>query len=142
MTKLSIHFIKICNCHLRNIQYISIFSTQKKTSNILLKWNSGVWIFYPYVVLFFAKSWSDISFASLLYDFYCFDCLTFLPASLLWRFIRGWAFFGRFLLFLRSLASTKVLEKVIPKSTLSLQPLHWKMNNNHWKYCSNIFLKG
>ena len=54
--------------------------------------------------------------------------LTFLPASLLCKFISGCAFFGLFLLFLRSLASTKVLEKVIPKSTLSLHPLHWKYN--------------
>ena len=54
--------------------------------------------------------------------------LTFRPASLLCKFIRGCAFFGLFLLFLLSLASTKVLEKVIPKSTLSLLPLHWKIN--------------
>ena len=52
--------------------------------------------------------------------------LTFLPASLLWRFMRGWAFFGLFRLFRRSRASTKVLEKVIPKSTLSEQPDHCK----------------
>ena len=123
MTKLSIHFIKICNCHLRNIRYISIFSTQKK--QVILYWNeklmceffirSIIWI----IIWKYDFTWNDS------------DCFTFLPASLLWRFIRGWAFFGRFLLFLRSLASTKVLEKVIPKSTLSLQPLHWKMKNNH-----------
>ena len=53
-----------------------------------------------------------------------FPLLTFLPASLLCRFIRLIGFFGRFLLFLRSCASTKVLEKVTPKSTLSEQPDH------------------
>jgi len=49
---------------------------------------------------------------------------TFLPASLLCKFISGCAFLGFFLLFLLSRASTKAREKVMPKSTLSEQPDH------------------
>ena len=54
---------------------------------------------------------------------------TFLPASLLWRFIKEIGFFGFLRLFRLSCASTKVLEKVTPKSTLSEQPDHWKQIN-------------
>ena len=85
-----------------------------------------------------------------------FPLLTFLPASLLCRFIRLIGFFGRFLLFLRSCASTKVLEKVTPKSTLSEQPDHWggsilylkkakvvrdKLNSNLWMKCHFVSWK-
>ena len=52
--------------------------------------------------------------------------LTFLPASLLCKFINGWALFGFLRLRRRSLASTKFRENVMPKSTLSLHPDHCK----------------
>ena len=56
--------------------------------------------------------------------------LTLRPTSLLCRFIKGWAFRGFFRLLRPSRASTKLREKVIPKSTLSEHPDHWKLVND------------
>ena len=61
--------------------------------------------------------------------------ITFLPASLLWRFINEVGFLGFFRLFRLSCASTNVLEKVTPKSTLSEQPDHWKVNKHMNECC-------
>ena len=72
--------------------------------------------------------WPDLSVESVI-------IITFLPASLLWRFINEVGFLGFFRLFRLSCASTNVLEKVTPKSTLSEQPDHWKVNKHVNECC-------
>lgn len=58
--------------------------------------------------------------------------LTLRPTSLLCKFIRGCAFRGFFRLLRLSLASTKLRENVMPKSTLSLHPDHCKICKNDY----------
>ena len=63
---------------------------------------------------------------------------TFRPASLLWRFIKARhrllvcvLFFPFRLVNLCSRASTNVLEKLVPKRTLSEQPAHWNPSEDN-----------